>query len=864
MTVSSTDRTAGPFDGDGSTTAFDFGFRIFTEADVKVALTAADGTVTTLTRGSDFTIAVNGDQRSNPGGTLTMLEAPAIGEVLDVTSEIEITQGARLLNGGGWYPETVETALDKLTVIAQQQDVTGQRVVRAPFPETLDELPDAPTRASKLVGFDSDGDLTVLAPTSGSAADLALTLAGSGGAGEIGYGASTVEEALDGMTKVMVPFTTAMTAQQRSDLLNAMAVDAAGKHRLVIPAHPDGPGVCWTIEEAIKLPSYSYLAAESWRQCGLKLSDTAVVTENVVTNLGNTGLEHADYNEFIVVEGLLIDGNAERSVSGTVGENVTGVGVGFACVKWGIVRGNKIFSTRKHCIDFSASIYNKGQGGTLGDDQYPTGPSMYCSAYENECYDSADDCITTHSSSDLWIERNLCYKTTSRRLDLTNSNGIEIDEGSYRVKVRDNRIRGGQYMSRGVEVKGHGDTPAARDVTVDGNWVSKVVIGVCVRHIDHGDSGAGDPESPTGFAVQVTNNRIWDVGTKNGNNSVTGVSANGIEVYAFDGVLIRGNTLLNENDTFDDGLEVIMMYNGARNVRVENNDIRGFLTADYGIRATSSCRGGITITGNYLEDSGASRAVSVNTDDITIGGNTYIWNGTPSGTDIAVFLESTTAISYKEPDRVEGYTYDLKVKDTICPYDEPIWYAPEMTWAVGRYDQRMRLSTNGTLLVGANATWDVGTGTQDGFSAEQGGLTRISRDDATPLAVRRRTSNGNIASFYRDTTNVGSISVTTTNTAYNTSSDRRLKENIVTFSGAAAVIDALQVRSYTWKINDAPAVGFIADELSAVVPEAVTGEANAVDENGLPVYQGVDYSKLVPYLVAEIKSLRARVAALEA
>ncbi len=57
--------------------------------------------------------------------------------------------------------------------------------------------------------------------------------------------------------------------------------------------------------------------------------------------------------------------------------------------------------------------------------------------------------------------------------------------------------------------------------------------------------------------------------------------------------------------------------------------------------------------------------------------------------------------------------------------------------------------------------------------------------------------------------------------------------------------------------------GFIAHEVQAIVPEAISGEKDAVDADGNPEYQGIDQSKLVPLLVATIKELEARITALE-
>jgi len=105
---------------------------------------------------------------------------------------------------------------------------------------------------------------------------------------------------------------------------------------------------------------------------------------------------------------------------------------------------------------------------------------------------------------------------------------------------------------------------------------------------------------------------------------------------------------------------------------------------------------------------------------------------------------------------------------------------------------------------------------------------------------------------------VGSISVTGSATAYNTSSDARLKHDIVDAPEASSLIDALQVRSFKWNAdNSEQRYGFIAQELLEVAPEAVSQQA---DPDGM---MGVDYSKLVPMLVKELQSVRARLAELE-
>ena len=119
--------------------------------------------------------------------------------------------------------------------------------------------------------------------------------------------------------------------------------------------------------------------------------------------------------------------------------------------------------------------------------------------------------------------------------------------------------------------------------------------------------------------------------------------------------------------------------------------------------------------------------------------------------------------------------------------------------------------------------------------------------------------------------NVGFISTDGSNTTFSTSSDYRLKENISTDWDATTRLKQLKPSRFNWKANkDKTVDGFLAHEVSSIVPEAITGEKDAVDENGNPQYQGIDQSKLVPLLtkalqeaVAKIETLEAKVTALE-
>ena len=101
-------------------------------------------------------------------------------------------------------------------------------------------------------------------------------------------------------------------------------------------------------------------------------------------------------------------------------------------------------------------------------------------------------------------------------------------------------------------------------------------------------------------------------------------------------------------------------------------------------------------------------------------------------------------------------------------------------------------------------------------------------------------------------------------TSFNTSSDYRLKENVAPMTTGLATINALKPVTYDWISDNSQGEGFIAHELQAVIVHAVTGEKDAVNEDGSIKPQGVDYSKIVVHLVAAIQELSAKNDALEA
>ena len=170
--------------------------------------------------------------------------------------------------------------------------------------------------------------------------------------------------------------------------------------------------------------------------------------------------------------------------------------------------------------------------------------------------------------------------------------------------------------------------------------------------------------------------------------------------------------------------------------------------------------------------------------------------------------------------------------------------------------ERMRIDSSGNVLIKATSNFadaPTGLGIKYTPSINYG------------IAIGATSTGLGTAVTFLNSSNaqVGSIKTDNAGTSYNTSSDYRLKENIAPMTGALDAVAQLKPVTYTWKADGSSGQGFIAHELQDVVPDCVTGEKDAVDAEGKPVYQGIDTSFLVATLTAAIQELNAKVTALE-
>jgi hypothetical protein len=187
-------------------------------------------------------------------------------------------------------------------------------------------------------------------------------------------------------------------------------------------------------------------------------------------------------------------------------------------------------------------------------------------------------------------------------------------------------------------------------------------------------------------------------------------------------------------------------------------------------------------------------------------------------------------------------------------------------WIAGRIDydhsdNSMRFGTNlaaNRMLIDSSGNVLIGT---TSFAAGQDSKMI---QPSQIFSSRNTTGAAGHMSFQNPNGGVGSITTSGSATAFNTSSDYRLKENVTADWDATTRLKQLNPVRFNFIAEpDTTVDGFLAHEVQTVVPEAITGTHNEVDDDGNAVMQGIDQSKLVPLLVKTIQELEARIAALE-
>ena len=260
----------------------------------------------------------------------------------------------------------------------------------------------------------------------------------------------------------------------------------------------------------------------------------------------------------------------------------------------------------------------------------------------------------------------------------------------------------------------------------------------------------------------------------------------------------------------------------------------------------------------------ATTAVTVdNAQNVGVGVTPSAWGGTYKALDISTYTSvygaNGNTSGFSQNAYYNGTNWIYRNTNAASNYIQSggthVWQTASSGTAGNAitFTQAMTLDASSNLLVGATA--NVAESTRLYVLAD-------GTHGAAEFNVPSTVSYTQI--FFRNPNGVvGSILTAASATSYVTSSDYRLKNTIEPMTGALNKVALLKPVTYKWNVDNSDGEGFIAHELAEVCPQAVTGEKDAVDEDGNPKYQGIDTSFLVATLTAAIQELSAQVTTLQ-
>lgn len=340
---------------------------------------------------------------------------------------------------------------------------------------------------------------------------------------------------------------------------------AIGKGRVMVHV-PEGIYVV----KGIKMPSFTCLKGEGKGRTILKLHDHSSKAEWLITNKN-----HRIGNRNILIKGMSLDWNVERlnPLEKTAAGNNRSSCLTFANVKYGWMLDLEAINPGLHCFDVSSTVYTY-----LGDGTRSRGGSKYIWLDNLNGHGFGDDGITTHHSENIFISNSHMCDPSGRahKKGFSNSNGIEIDDGSENVWLWNNSTA---RCFGGLEIKAHHNSSAASNVHIVGHLSLNDNRAYNFRHIGHHKDI--DPASKTAYHISATNIcAIAPIFTELYKDS----TPRGLVVSGYNHVLIHNFTLLGDISYDYMKNPVIAIQYRARNVVLNNVYMKDFKNAGPAIK----------------------------------------------------------------------------------------------------------------------------------------------------------------------------------------------------------------------------------------------------------------------------------------
>ena len=351
----------------------------------------------------------------------------------------------------------------------------------------------------------------------------------------------------------------------------------------------------------------------------------------------------------------------------------------------------------------------------------------------------------------------------------------------------------------------------------------------------------------------------------NGGNSFINDVGTGNLLITSNGVSVQINKGLTENmaEFITDGA-VKLYYDSVKKFETTSSGISvtGSINVDGDSGDTAEFRGATQSTVNFKAGSVNNYLVATTTGTLSFrpngststtmlaNGNVGIGTSAPtakiqiSGTNannkIVSYFDGNFVSGFKFSDLNGGIWYDAGADDL---YLSAAQANSQMIFEVAG-SERMRVDSSGFIY--------VNTGGAEPSASQVGVKITGTQGQAFWSSANTGTSGYNHFNFYNSNGAVGSIVTNGSATAFNTSSDYRLKEDLQDFKGLD-MVSKIPVYDFKWKVDESRSYGVMAHELEEVLPQAVSGDKDAKE------MQSVDYSKIVPLLVKSIQELKAEI-----
>ncbi|HSP21767.1 MAG TPA: glycosyl hydrolase family 28-related protein [Planococcus sp. (in: firmicutes)] len=337
------------------------------------------------------------------------------------------------------------------------------------------------------------------------------------------------------------------------------------------------------IVRKIEMPSFSRLRGEGKGATVLKLHEEAPKRQRLVMNANPFRGNH-----HISVENIGLDWNVERlgDVENTSAGNNFSSCLTFAKVTYGWAKGVAAANPGLHCFDVSSTLYNYG-----GDGKRARGGSQFIWIDRCTGYGFGDDGVTTHHSDYIFISNShFCDPSgRSHKEGFSNSNGIEIDDGSRFVWLLNNST---SRCFGGVEIKAHATSSAATGVFISGHLSVNDNRSFNFRHIGH--HKADDPDSMTAYNILAQ--RLVSVAPVF-TEMYAGSAPRALVVSGYRNVAVNRFLFIGDLYTDYSNNPVAAIQYKAGHVALTNGTITGFhnAKADVFVAGGSQCASDVTV-----------------------------------------------------------------------------------------------------------------------------------------------------------------------------------------------------------------------------------------------------------------------------